>query len=153
MDAFEQEIIELSSAPIKYYKYLPQLSNVDALYGETRFKREWAPPIIIYGIYEDPTTEQALMSYGLQETEEIEVTFNYVYLMRRIGDQIQVGDILQTHEGKFWEVVSSIVGDQDLYKPIHNIVICKRLQQEGIILPDYGDISDSVSVPLIRNDD
>lgn len=148
-DIVETEVLSLTSPPIKYYKLIPLANNIDSLYGEARRRDGYANPVIIYGLYDDPSPTQELMQWGLTNTEDIELWFNYHHLLKTIGDKLQIGDVLQTYDAKLWEVMTSIIQDENLWRAQHNMVRAKRMQTEGIFLPDKGNISSSPNIPRI----
>jgi hypothetical protein len=134
-DIIETEVIQLTAPPIKYYKLIHQAANIDPLYGESRRRDAYEMPVTIYGHYDDPSPSQELQQWGLQQTEEIELWFNYNNMVRTIGDRLQIGDVLQTYDAKLWEVMTSIVQDENLWRAQHNMVRAKKLQTEGFFLP------------------
>lgn len=135
-DLIEQELINLSSSPIKYYKLI-KIKEAVGLYGEENVRKEYLKHKIIYGIYEQPVPAFIAEKFGARTGEEIEIKFNVNYLLNTIGDQmVHEGDILVTYDGKKWEVVTSTISDETLYRVQHNIVRALRLQTEGIVLPD-----------------
>lgn len=140
MDSIEQEVIEISSPPILYYRLRPDKQKLDRLYGES-LTREYEPPVLVFGNYEDPSIMQELIKYGIDQQETIDVFFNLNSLLKTVGEQVHIGGILKTYDGKLWEVMTSTVQDEPLWRAIHNNVKAIRLQTEGIILPDAGNIS------------
>jgi len=143
MDLIETEVITLTSPPSKYYKLRKDRSTIDDLYGESRRRDAYDPPVILYGSYEDPSPEQELTQYGLQQMEEIEIWFNYNYLLHTIGDRIHIGDIIMTYDTKLWEIMTSVIIDETAWRAQHNKVVAKKLNTEGIYLPDTPDITRS----------
>lgn len=148
-DIVETEMIQISSPPIKYYKLLHQQNNIDPLYSEARRRDGYMDPVVVYGHYDDPSPSQELVQYGLQNLEDIEIWFNYNNLLRTIGDKLQVGDILQTYDAKLWEVMTSIVVDEALWRAQHNMIKAKRLTTEGIFLPSMPNITRSPNRPKV----
>ena len=142
MDIIETEMISLSAPPCKYYKLVKTHQNLNPVYGEAT-RRDYSDPVVIYGSYEDPSPEQELTQWGLQELEEIEMWFNYNHLLQTIGDQLHIGDILQTYDAKLWEVMTSVLIDEAHWRTQHNKTVAKKLSSEGIYLPDAGDITKS----------
>ena len=142
-DTIETELIALTSPPILYYKLDHLHNNIDSLYGEATRRDGYCAPITIYGNYEDSTMEQELTQWGLQELEELEIFFNYNHLFNTIGDKIQIGDVVETYDGKLYEVMSSLLLDESLWRAQHNKVVAKKLTTEGIFLPGKGDITRS----------
>ena len=150
MDMVEMEVIQLTSPPIEYYKFVKEVNNVDDIYGEAVRRDGYENPVTIFGNYEDPTFDQELMMHGLIQIEEIEIWFNYNHLLNTIKDRLQMGDVLQTYDGKLWEVMTSILVNENLWRAQNNLVKCKRLQTEGIFLPDKGNISESPNVKYFK---
>ena len=140
-DTIEAEVIALTAPPIKYYKLRHAQNMVDDLYGESLRRDAYDYPVTIYGTYESPDMEQELTQWGLQEIEEIEINFNYNMLLNTIGDKLQIGDVLQTYDGKLYEVMTSVIVDEEMWRAQHNRVRCKRITTEGIYLPDKPDIT------------
>jgi hypothetical protein len=141
-DMIEQELIYISSSPIKYWKLVKVKESIDSLYGEQNVRKTYKNPVIIYGLYEQPVPAFIVEKFGAKTGEELEIKFNVNYLVHTINDQmLQEGDILQTYDGKLWEVINSVITDETLYRVQHNIVRCVRLITEGIDLPGLGDIS------------
>lgn len=149
-DIVEQEVIQLSSPPLKYYKLNHIQNNIDELYGEVRRKDAFNEAVTIYGRYESPGKEQELTSFGLVEVEELEIWFNYNHLLLQIGNSIQIGDVVETYDSKLWDVMTSIIIDESLWRAQHNMIRCKRMITEGVFLPGKGNISASVNIPLVK---
>jgi len=143
MDSVEQESIELSTAPMLLYRLDRRNIIVDELYGEAdaTHGRKYLSPITIFLSYEDPSVVEELVSYGAFEREEIEVSGNMHYLANRIGRRILEGELLKTYDGKLWEVMNSLILDEALWKPIHNMLKVKRAQPENYKLPDVGNLT------------
>jgi hypothetical protein len=137
-DCVEQEVISMSSPPILYYKLLHDLQDVDPILGESTHgtRDAYAEPTVIFGNYTDPTPIQELTKYGINAAEELDIWFNYNYLLNTIGDKLQLGDIIMTYDGKLWEVMSSVILNESLWRAQHDNVKVIKLQREGIILPD-----------------
>jgi len=143
MDMVEQEAIELSSPPLYLYPLDIENIVVDEVYGEVRHgtDRKYTNPIKLFGNYENPAPIQELQKYGLNEPEELDIWFNYHYLLRMLNRRIQIGEVIRTYDNKLWEVMSSIIMHEALWQNIHNSIRVKRLITENINLPDLGDIS------------
>ena len=147
-DAVEQEQIAITSPPILLYRLNTDRTEVDEVTGESqiRFYNKFDR---IVGNYEAPDVEQQLSRFGIAEQEEIEIIFNLNYLFVEVGGQIDEGDLIRTVDGKMWEVIDSVVGDEALWTKGHNKCVLKRVQGEGYLIPDdknpgkYIDISDS----------
>lgn len=148
MDLVESEVIALSSPPIKYYKLRVLENNVDPLYGEATRRDGYDYPVTIFGNYEAPVYDQELAQFGLTEMEELEITFNYNHLLHTIGDKLDIGDIIVTYDAKMYEVLTSTLINENLWRAQHNFVRAKRLRTEGIYLPDAPDITQSPNVEV-----
>jgi len=151
MDEVEMEMIVLSAPPSKLYRVDRERTDVDDLHGEAEI-RYYLDPITVYGSYEDTSYEQELTRFGLDERQEIEITFNYTYLMRECGGQVNEGDMLQTYDGRLWEAMSSVVQNEPLWRAQHNVIQFQRVAGEGYLVPDpnhpgeYIDLSDSPNI-------
>jgi|CXWL01.1.fsa_nt_gi hypothetical protein len=149
MDIIETEVIALTSPPIKYYKLRHQGNNIDPLYGESTRRDAYEMPTTIYGNYESPSIETELVQFGLKDIEELELWFNYNHLVNTIGDKLQIGDILQTYDARLWEVMTSTLINESLWRAQHNHIFAKRLNTEGIWLPDKPRIDRTPNVPKV----
>ena len=152
MDIIEQEAIVLSSPPIKYYRLIHLGNNIDPIYGEAVRRDSFKEPIIIYGNYEDSSFEQSLSKFGINQTETLDIWFNLNYILNTVGGIIQTGDIFETYDSKLWEVMSSLVIDESLWRAQHNNVKVHRIQPQGIFLPDYdgkfkSSVHEEITVP------
>jgi len=147
-DEVEIEIITLSAPPTKLYRIDFDRTDIDDTHGEAQFKY-FMEPITIYGSYEDISFESTLTRFGIDEHQEIDMVLNYTDLLRDCGGQLNEGDMLQTYDGRLWQVISSIVQNEPLWRFQHNHIHCKRVDGEGCRIPDpsrpgkYVDISDS----------
>jgi hypothetical protein len=150
-DVIEQEAIMLGSAPMKYYKMNHELADIDPLYNETLRRDTYSSPEIIFGYYEDPTPMQELTKYGLNQAETIDIWFNYNYILGELGGKLELGDLILTYDNKLWEVMSSIILDEALWRAQHNNVKVVRVQPQGYVLPDLGQVEDTR--PQIVNDE
>lgn len=149
MDEIETEVIALTSPPIKYYKLRHQGNNIDPVYGESLRRDAYEMPVVIFGNYENPSIETEMVQFGLKDIEELEIQFNYNHLLHTIGDKLHMGDIIKTYDGKLWEIMTSTLIDESLWRAQHNHVFAKRLSTEGIYLPDLSDITKSPNIPEV----
>jgi hypothetical protein len=141
-DVIEQEAITLGSAPMKYYRLNHRAQALDPLYHEALAGRrdayQW--PITVHGYYEDPSPMQELTKYGINQPETIDVFFNYNDLLNKLGKKIEKGDLFMTYDQKLWEVMSSLIIDESLWRAQHNNVKLVRAQPAGYYLPDVGKV-------------
>lgn len=135
IDAVEIEINSLTAPPSKLYRLDFDRTDIDDLHGEAQI-RYYRPPITVYGDYEDVSFESNLTRFGIDERQEIDMTFNYTYLQRECGGQINEGELIQTYEGRIWEVISSVIQDEPLWRFQHNYLHLKRVAGEGYRIPD-----------------
>jgi len=148
IDEVEIEINALSAPPSKLYRLDFDRTDIDDLHGEAQ-TRYYRPPIVVYGDYEDVSFESTLTRFGIDERQEIDMTFNYTYLLRDCGGQINEGDLIQTYDGRLWEVMGSVVQDEPLWRYQHDYLHLKRVAGEGYRIPDpdnsgeWLDLSDS----------
>jgi len=149
IDGIEQEVIAISSPPSKLFRMDRERSTIDRTTGEAQI-RNYFPPTVVFGNYEAPAPIQELAKYGIAESEEIKMFFNLNWLMTCAGGQIREGDIIQTYDGKLWEVIDSVINQEIIWSKNHNELTLKRVKGEGYQLPGIGDISDS---PLIGTPD
>jgi len=149
-DGIEQEAIALSSPPLKWFRLDREntAAITDRVTGESQM-RYYHNHIIIVGNYEAPEIEQALSRFGIEEQEEIEVVFNLNYIVNVCAKhgfkqkKLWEGDVIQTVDGKLWEVIDSVVDAEALWTKGHNRTVLKRIYGEGYKLPGIGDVSDS----------
>lgn len=149
MDGIEQEIIAITSPPSKLFLLDHERSVIDKVTGEAQL-RYYKNPISVIGNYEAPSPIQELSRFGVTEAEEITMIFNLNYIQNILGSPIREGDVIQTYDGKLWEVISSIINSEVIWIKKHNELKLKRIRGEGYILPGIGDVSDS---PLLGTPD
>lgn len=141
-DSLDDEIIQISSPPIKIYSFnfkktmgdKKQLS--DELYGEVDIIDEnkldernagseyivnadivsageiFDNPIEVHGYYQESTWTQELARMGISEPEELAITFNYGHMISKLKSPIKIGDIIQTFRGKIFRVQDAYISDE-----------------------------------------
>jgi len=102
-------------------------------------------PVELAGYYQETTWTQELMRFGINEPEELAVTFNYQKMLSKIGKEIKIGDVLMTFRGKAFRVMDAYVADETVgWKYIHFHVVAKKTEGiDNIILPDSPTIPNS----------
>ena len=147
-DDVEQEIIAISSPPIKYYSLSIKKSKTDDLYGEIP-QRIYDNPVTIFGSYENPEPTQDLGKFGLSSPEEIEIVFNLNYLLKSLnGHIIKTGDAFRTYDNKIWEALSTIEKSEPGWRVMHVVIKCKRFNGDSSVFPDEKNVQDSSIKPL-----
>lgn len=107
----------------------------------TREGEEFKPYKIVYGYYQEPTWTQELTRLGIDEPEELAITFNYQKLLSDAGKEIMIGDVVQTFRGKVYRVLDAYVADEVVsWNYIHYNIIARKIDPDNIILPDNPDI-------------
>jgi hypothetical protein len=144
-DIIEQEAIELSSPPMKLYILVRSDVDIDCVYGEAVIRDGFLEPITVFGDYEDPTPIQILEKFGIDEQESLDIQFNLNYIINKIGvidteaNPVPMGSYVITYDNKVWEVMSSIIIDESLWRAQHLNVKVIRVQPDGVVLPDFQE--------------
>lgn len=174
LNIFDQEIIEISSPPLKIFEFdllatvgRDDVSPIDDLYNEPDIIDEekikemyghggggfdssdaeavregeiFKPFIEVTGYYQEPTWTQELSRLGIEEPEELAITFNYQYMLSKFGKEIKLGDLIQTVSGRqnYYRVLDAYVADETVgWKWIHYHVIARKPAGiDNLILPD-----------------
>ena len=99
-------------------------------------------PIEVPGYYQESTWTQELMRMGINEPEELAITFNYQTMLSKLGKEIKIGDVIQTFRGKVFRVMDAYVADETVgWKYIHFHVIGKKPDGiDNLVLPDNPNI-------------
>lgn len=94
------------------------------------------------GFYQEPTWTQELSRLGIEEPEELAITFNYQRMLSDLGREIRIGDIVRTFRNKVYRVMNAYVSDEHIaWKYFHFYVVARKPQGlDNLILPDSPDI-------------
>lgn len=111
-------------------------------------KFKW--PVETKGYYQEPTWTQELSRLGIEEPEELAITFNYQRMLSDLGREIRIGDIVRTFRNKVYRVMNAYVSDEHIaWKYFHFYVIARKPSGlENLILPDDPDIAKRASTGI-----
>ena len=96
-------------------------------------------PIEIAGYYQESTWTQELSRLGIEQPEELAITFNYKNMLSKLKKEIRIGDVVETFRGKIYRILSAYVADESVgWKYIHYHVIARKPQGlDNLILPGH----------------
>ena len=100
---------------------------------------EFDSPILVEGYYMEPTWTQELSRLGIEQPEELAITFNYKNMMAKLKKEIKIGDVLETFRGKIYRVMDAYIADESVgWQYIHFHVIGRKPAGiDNLILPDH----------------
>jgi hypothetical protein len=129
----DDETIRISGSKIALYKYYPS-QEFDDVYMESRSKAISKDPIILFAHYEPKAIEQSLSQFGLEVDNDQVFTFNKLYVERKIGRPIIVGDIIapmfQNIKYKVYQVSED---SYEVYGVYHLMCYCNLLRDTEAI--------------------
>lgn len=129
--------------------------NEEALMSlyEQGFNGEFTPDLVrdgeqfdpykeVPGYYQEVEWVQELSRLGIEEPQELAITFNYNTMLSKLGKEIKIGDVIQTFRGKIFRVMDAYVADEIVgWKYIHYHVIAKKpAGLDRLILPGASDV-------------
>jgi len=89
----DDETIRISGSKVNIYKYYPS-NEFDDVYMESRSKTISKEPVTVFAHYEPKAVEQNLNQFGLSLENDQIFTFNKMYVERKLGRSVIVGDII-----------------------------------------------------------
>ena len=89
----DDETIRISGSKVKIYKYYPS-EEFDDVYLESRSKTMAKEPITVFCHYDPKAVDQNLNQFGITIENDQIFTFNKLYIERKLGRSIIVGDII-----------------------------------------------------------
>ena len=100
---------------------------------------EFDSPILVEGYYQEPTWTQELSRLGIEQPEELAITFNYKNMMAKLKKEIRIGDVIETFRGKVYRVMDAYVADESVgWQYIHFHVIARKPQGlDNLLLPGH----------------
>lgn len=100
------------------------------------------PYVVVPGYYQEVEWVQELSRLGIEEPQELAITFNYQAMVSKLGKEIKIGDVLQTFRGKIFRVMDAYVADEIIgWKYIHYHVIAKKpVGLDRLILPGAAEV-------------
>jgi hypothetical protein len=124
----DDETIRISGSKIALYKYYPS-QEFDDVYMESRSKTISKEPVILFAHYQPKAIEQNLSQFGLEVDNDQVFTFNKLYVERKLGRPIIVGDIIapmfQSIKYKVYQVSED---SYEVYGVYHLMCYCNLLR-------------------------
>ena len=132
MDSVDQEQIELSGAPIEYYRVLVD-ARVDPLYNEQRQKVFLQEPVRMKAVFEPVPPVWNDIQVGFSSDETMMFSFNRKDFLERVGEKPRIGSLIRTcDEGIYWEIVNDKVNvqgeDRKMWGKHRFLVTCVKYQ-------------------------
>jgi hypothetical protein len=95
--------------------------------------------VAVEGYYQEPTWTQELSRLGIEQPEELAISFNYKNMLFKYKKEIKLGDVIETFRGKVYRVMDAYVADETVgWKYIHFHVIAKKpTGLDNLILPGH----------------
>jgi len=129
----DDETIRISGSKVNIYKYYPS-QEYDDVYMESRSKTISKEPITVFAHYEPKAVEQNLNQFGISLENDQIFTFNKLYIERKLGRSIIVGDIVaplfQDIKYKVYQVSEDSF---EAYGVYHLLVYCNLLRDTEAI--------------------
>lgn len=124
----DDETIRISGSKVNIYKYYPS-QEYDDVYMESRSKAISKEPITVFAHYEPKAIEQNLNQFGISLENDQIFTFNKLYIERKLGRSLIVGDIIaplfQDIKYKIYQVSEDSFESYGVY---HLLAYCNLLR-------------------------
>jgi hypothetical protein len=99
-------------------------------------------PVESKGYYQEAIWTQELSRIGIDEPEELSITFNYHTMLSDLKREIKIGDVVRTFRNKVYRVMDAYTADETIgWNYIHFHVVAKKPKDlDRLILPDFPNV-------------